>query len=106
MTRAFRILLGSLALAAVSPVAAAQQPSQPLQQGIPSELACVHREIDTDKYSICRELVEFVQGDTKLYADEMEWFKNEDRVVARGNVAFFQGRNHIAADRADRKSVV
>jgi LPS-assembly protein len=45
--------------------------------------------------------VELEQGDTKLYADEVEVFENEDRVIARGNVVLSQGNNRIAADRAD-----
>lgn len=45
--------------------------------------------------------VELEQGDTALFADEIEIFTDEDRAVARGNVVFSQGRNRIAADRAD-----
>ena len=41
------------------------------------------------------------QGDTQIYADEIETFTSEDRAVATGNVVFTQGRNRIAADRAD-----
>ncbi|MGE3179458.1 MAG: LPS-assembly protein LptD, partial [Vicinamibacterales bacterium] len=45
--------------------------------------------------------VELEQKDTKLYADEVEIFTDQDRAVARGNVVFTQGGNRIAADRAD-----
>lgn len=45
--------------------------------------------------------VELERGDTKLYADEIEYFNDENRVVASGNVAFSQGANTIAADRAE-----
>jgi LPS-assembly protein len=45
--------------------------------------------------------VELEQDDTKLYADAVEWFMNEDRAIATGNVVFSQGNNRIAADRAD-----
>jgi LPS-assembly protein len=45
--------------------------------------------------------VELEQGDTKLYADEVEYFNDEDRAIATGNVVFSQGPNTIAADRAD-----
>ena len=45
--------------------------------------------------------VEIENGSTKLYADEAELFRDEDRVVATGNVAFSQGANTIAADRVD-----
>src|SRR4029450_6917302 len=44
--------------------------------------------------------VELEQGDTKLYADEVEVFENEDRVIARGNVVLSQCNHRIAADRA------
>src|SRR5258708_28748458 len=45
--------------------------------------------------------VELEQGDTKLYADSVEFFNKEDRAVAVGNVVFTQGSNRIAADRAE-----
>ena len=45
--------------------------------------------------------VEFEQGDTTLFADEVEFFTDQDRALARGNVVISQGRNRIAADRAD-----
>src|SRR5207247_9520032 len=44
---------------------------------------------------------ELQQGDTTLYADEAEVFRDEDRAIATGNVVFKQGANQIAADRAD-----
>lgn len=45
--------------------------------------------------------VELEQKDTKLYADEVEWFTDENRAIATGNVVFTQGNNRIAADRAE-----
>jgi len=45
--------------------------------------------------------VELEQGDTKLYADEVEVFEDQNRVVARGNVVLTQANNRIAADHAD-----
>jgi LPS-assembly protein len=45
--------------------------------------------------------VELEQGDTKLYADQVEVFEGEDRVIARGNVVLVQGNNRIAADHAE-----
>jgi LPS-assembly protein len=44
---------------------------------------------------------EFEQGDTALFADEVEIFTDQDRAVARGNVVFSQGNNRIAADSAE-----
>jgi LPS-assembly protein len=45
--------------------------------------------------------VELEQEDTTLYADEVEIFTDQDRALASGNVVVSQGRNRIAADRAD-----
>src|SRR3972149_8732893 len=45
--------------------------------------------------------VELEQGDTTLFADEVEIFTDQDRALARGNVVISQGRNRIAADSAD-----
>jgi LPS-assembly protein len=45
--------------------------------------------------------VELEQGNTKLYADAVEIFADEDRAIATGNVVLAQGNNRIAADRAD-----
>ena len=41
------------------------------------------------------------QKDTKLYADDVEIFVDQDRAIATGNVLLTQGSNRIAADRAD-----
>ena len=40
-------------------------------------------------------------GDTKLYADDVWFYVDENRAVATGNVVFRQGNNQISADRAD-----
>ena len=45
--------------------------------------------------------VEMEQGTTKIFAEEIDVFADEDRAVATGNVVFTQGSNRIAADRAD-----
>ena len=44
---------------------------------------------------------EYERGDVKLYADEAELFRDEDRLVLTGNVVMRQGNNQISADRAD-----
>ena len=44
--------------------------------------------------------VELESGDTKIYADDIEAWVDEDRVAASGNVLFVQGNNRVAADRA------
>ena len=45
--------------------------------------------------------VEMELNDTKLYADDVWFYVDQDRAVATGNVVFRQGNNQIAADRAD-----
>lgn len=45
--------------------------------------------------------VEAQRGEMRFFADEIESWTDTNRVVARGNVVFLQGRNRIAAERAD-----
>ena len=45
--------------------------------------------------------VEMELNDTKLYADDVRFYVDQDRAVATGNVVFRQGNSQIAADRAD-----
>ena len=45
--------------------------------------------------------VELERGDTRIYADQIEIFTEENRAIASGNVVFSQGANRIAAERAD-----
>ncbi|MDR1988726.1 MAG: hypothetical protein LBQ09_00675 [Acidobacteriaceae bacterium] len=54
-----------------------------------------------DKHWVLSNTVELEREDSKLYADEVEFFEDEDRAIARGNVVFNQGKNRIAADHAD-----
>src|SRR6185295_20195209 len=41
------------------------------------------------------------QSNTKLFADHVDFFPDENRAIASGNVLFSQGNNRIGADRAD-----
>src|SRR6185369_747042 len=54
-----------------------------------------------DNHGLLLRGVELTQGDTSLYADEVEVFEGQDRVLARGNVLLIQGNNRIAADHAE-----
>src|ERR1700704_5653697 len=45
--------------------------------------------------------VELEGGDTKLYADDVWFYVDQNRAVATGNVVFRQGTSQISADRAD-----
>ncbi len=54
-----------------------------------------------DNHNILIGHVEIDCGDTKLYADQVEVFTDEDRTVATGNVVLSQANNRIAAERAE-----
>jgi LPS-assembly protein len=45
--------------------------------------------------------VELEKGDSSIYADSVEYFEDQERAIAEGNVVITQGANRIAADRAD-----
>lgn len=54
-----------------------------------------------DKHYRLAGSVEMERGDTSIYADAIEYFEDEERAVATGNVVVTQGTNRIAADKAD-----
>jgi LPS-assembly protein len=91
--RLIRAIASSLALVA-SPCAA-----QPTLSGwtVTSDTTI---QIGENHY-VLRGHVEIEQGDTKLYAEQMDFYPNEDRAVAEGNVLFSQGNNRIGADSAE-----
>ena len=84
-----------VAAAGVRPAAAQEQIS-----GIDNIAAQVQRQIGQNHRQLI-EKVELKLGDTMLYADEVEVFTDEDRLVARGNVALVQTTNRITADSAE-----
>src|SRR6266850_1003195 len=45
--------------------------------------------------------VEIKLGNSEVYADKVDLFSDQDRILATGNVVFVQGANRIAAERAD-----
>ncbi len=45
--------------------------------------------------------VEMESKDSKLYADEVWYYSEDQRALASGNVVFIQGTNRISADRAE-----
>ena len=45
--------------------------------------------------------VEIKLGSSEIYADKVELFSDQNRILATGNVVFVQGANRIAAERAD-----
>jgi LPS-assembly protein len=55
----------------------------------------------TDKHLLLVGDVELKREGTELYAEQVEFFEEEDRALATGNVVLIQGNNRIAADRAE-----
>ena len=54
-----------------------------------------------DKHYLFTGSVELERGDTTIFADTVEYFEDDDRAIATGNVVVIQGANRIAADRAE-----
>ena len=54
-----------------------------------------------DNHYIRKGDVEIDLGDTKIYADEVEVFTDQDRLIASGNVVLSRASDRIASDRAD-----
>lgn len=85
-----------MVLVAVPARAGAQQPAQRTDTTIAERHDVIN---DKEHHYIGK--VEFETGDTKLYADDVWYYVDENRAVATGNVVFRQGTNQISADRAD-----
>ena len=90
-----------LACALASSVVAWTTPSFAQVNVAGYNIAALRQERLGENHGLLTGAVELEQGDTTLYADEVEVFEAEDRVVARGNVVLTQGNNRIAADSAD-----
>ncbi|HUR34341.1 MAG TPA: hypothetical protein VM032_11145 [Vicinamibacterales bacterium] len=54
-----------------------------------------------DKHYLFSGSVELEKGDSSIYADSVEYFEDDERAIARGNVVVTQGANRIAADHAE-----
>jgi LPS-assembly protein len=54
-----------------------------------------------DKHYRLSGSVEMERGDTSIYADSVEYFEDQERAIATGNVVVTEGANRIAADKAD-----
>lgn len=54
-----------------------------------------------EKHYLFTGAVELEKGDSSIYADSVEYFEDQERVLATGNVVVTQGANRIAADKAD-----
>ena len=85
---------GCAVLLAAAPAVAQQAPTN-------SKIVADNQERIAENHYRYTGHFELQQGETTLYADEAEVFRDEDRAIATGNVVFKQGTNQIAADRAD-----
>jgi len=68
--------------------------------GFDKVLAQIQKTSD-GKLFILQEGVELTQGDMKFYADHVEYFVVENRMIATGNVLLIEPDHQIAADKAD-----
>src|ERR1700681_3986349 len=85
-------------LLALTVGAGAQQPRPPVNKTTGSKSRIYDRQ--TNHWHFIGQ-VELEHGDTKIYADDVEAWVDQNRVVAKGNVLLIQGNNRIAANRAD-----
>jgi LPS-assembly protein len=88
------LLLVTMAIACAAPARAQQRPATG------TTVAERHDVINDNQHHYIGK-VEMELGDTKLYADDVWFYADQDRAVATGNVAFRQGTNQISADRAE-----
>ena len=90
-------LVAIAVLVAMPRLAAAQLGEIP---GFDKVLAQIQKTSD-GKLFILQEGVELTQGNMKFYADHVEYFVAENRMVATGNVLLIEPDHQIAADKAD-----
>jgi LPS-assembly protein len=96
-------LLASLllaAMAALEALTAARVEAQESIPGIDNVVAGRQEQIEEKHYRFLRN-VELTLGDAQLFADLVEIFTDEDRMVATGNVTLVQATNRISAERAE-----
>jgi LPS-assembly protein len=91
------VLFASLLLIAPAVDASAQPSDRPINETTISKTRLFDRNANFWKFAGD---VELESGDAKIYADDVEYWVNEDRVLATGNVVYNQGNNRVAADRA------
>jgi len=95
-----KITLIVLFIAGVAAADVRQAAAQDQISGIDSIVADTQRQIGQNHRQLIKN-VELKLGDSMLYADEVEIFTDEDRIVARGNVTLVQTTNRISADSAE-----
>ncbi|MGE0706178.1 MAG: LPS-assembly protein LptD, partial [Vicinamibacterales bacterium] len=96
MHKLLGLICACLAVVALSPREAAAQSLTNC------DTASERRELITgDDYLLIGNVEMICDDDTEVYAEEIRLFTKEQRAVATGNVVFAQGRNRIAASRAE-----
>jgi LPS-assembly protein len=90
----------ALILCAAAGRARAQTPTPPAA-AVPESTTSDRHEVVNEKDHHFLGRVEFVRGDTTIFAEEAWYYSDDNRFIAAGNVVFSQGQNRIAADRAD-----
>jgi lipopolysaccharide assembly outer membrane protein LptD (OstA) len=86
-------------LAPAGPVRA--QTPAPGQQQAPPEQMSDSLTVLNQKHYIRIGHVEVKENGTEIYADQMEFFDDENRALGTGNVLLVQGNNRISAERAE-----
>jgi len=95
----YRLLTAVVVGIVLAPVmAAAQIP------GFDNNIRCRSRTLTADHFT-CSGNVELEQPGVKLYADEVEFYPKTNRLIATGNVLFWETDHQIAAERADFDAV-
>jgi len=97
MHTVLRITLVGAMLALSADARAQSRSSPPVSQLTTSD----SRELINNKDYHFIGKVDMYLGDTKIYADDVRFFGDENRAVLTGNVVFVQAMSRIAADRAE-----
>jgi LPS-assembly protein len=87
--------------APVQPQAPVPAAGPPGQQQQPPEQSSESLTVLNQKHYIRIGNVEVKQNGTEIYADQVEFFDDENRALGTGNVLLVQGNNRISAERAE-----
>lgn len=83
------------------PPAPARPPATPAGQQEPATIKSDTQEVKSDELHIYRGNFDFQQGDTRIYADNADYYVKQNRLLLTGNVSIAQGEGEISADRVD-----
>jgi LPS-assembly protein len=82
------------------PPAPVQAPAAPAAQQPPT-ITSLAQERQSDELHVFKGNFEYHQGDTRIFADNADYYLKEHRLLLNGNVSLAQGEGQISADRAD-----